>query len=77
MMDRKKIYYHIDCPAHGTEHSMDLMNAVRHDCTMLVTLCTWFIAHEHNIYKMFEINIVLPSEALEVVEKEHGFPPTR
>lgn len=76
-MDRKKIYYHIGCPAHGTDHSMDLMSAVRQDCTMLVTLCSNFISHAPNIYKIFEISLVLPSEALEIIEKENGFPPTR
>ncbi len=76
-MDRKKIYYHIDCPAHGTDHSLVLMDAVSKECGMLVTLCPSFIAHDKTIYELFEISVVTPVEALEIVRKHHGRPPTR
>jgi len=74
-MDRKKVYYHIDCSEHGTEHSLCLLDAVRHECDIIVTLCQNFLAHKDHVYDIFGIKVRLPTTVRDEMWEQFGSPP--
>ncbi len=65
-----KIYFHIDCPEHGTEHSRSLLEAQTGDYEFVATLCPNFLDWYEDIKKTTGIQVLKPTQILAIVEKE-------
>ena len=64
----EKVYLQMNCAEHGASHSLEILQAVRADSDVFLSVCEVVNSYREIIEKIYGIRVLKPSELLKELD---------